>query len=82
MQLAKKGLNQIEASIGKDDKYSHLTEEEIKTVDKTIQEKWIWLEEKRMLLASLPRTQQPPVMVAQIRSEKYVSIRKKYCIRL
>lgn len=71
LQLAKKGLNQIEASIGKDDKYSHLTEEEIKTVDKTIQEKWIWLEEKRMLLASLPRTQQPPVMVAQIRSEKY-----------
>ncbi|XP_029165256.1 97 kDa heat shock protein isoform X3 [Nylanderia fulva] len=70
LQLAKKGLNQIEASVGKDDKYSHLTEEEIKTVDKTVQEKWIWLEEKRMVLASLPRTQQPPVTVAQIRAEK------------
>ncbi|CAL1673105.1 unnamed protein product [Lasius platythorax] len=70
LQLTKKGLNQIEASIGKDDKYSHLTEEEIKTVEKTVQEKWMWLEEKRMLLASLSRTQQPPVTVAQIRAEK------------
>ncbi|KAL6422244.1 hypothetical protein ACFW04_010921 [Cataglyphis niger] len=70
LQLAKKGLDQIKASIGKDDKYSHLTEEEVKTVEKTIQEKWTWLEEKRMLLASLLRTQQPPVTVAQIRAEK------------
>ncbi|XP_029678199.1 heat shock 70 kDa protein 4L isoform X2 [Formica exsecta] len=70
LQLAKKGLDQIKASIGKDDKYSHLTEEEVKTVEKTVQEKWTWLEEKRMLLASLLRTQQPPVTVAQIRAEK------------
>ncbi|XP_011256245.1 heat shock 70 kDa protein 4L isoform X2 [Camponotus floridanus] len=70
LQLAKKGLDQIKASIGKDDKYSHITEEEIKTLEKTIQEKWTWLEEKRMLLASILRTQQPPVTVAQIRAEK------------
>ncbi|GAB1862009.1 Heat shock 70 kDa protein 4L [Camponotus japonicus] len=70
LQLAKKGFDQIKASIGKDDKYSHLTEEEVKTVEKTIQEKWTWLEEKRMLLASILRTQQPPVTVAQIRAEK------------
>lgn len=70
LQLAKKGLDQIKSSIGKDDKYSHLTEEEIKTVEKTVQEKWTWLEEKRMLLASLLRTQQPPVTVVQIRTEK------------
>ncbi|XP_011641017.1 heat shock 70 kDa protein 4 isoform X1 [Pogonomyrmex barbatus] len=70
LQLAKKGLDQIRASSGKDDKYSHLTEEEIKTIEKTIQEKWTWLEEKRILLANTLRTQQPPVTVAQIRAEK------------
>ncbi|XP_011162513.1 97 kDa heat shock protein isoform X2 [Solenopsis invicta] len=70
LQLAKKGLDQIKTSSGKDDKYSHLTEEEIKIVEKTVQEKWTWLEEKRILLASTLRTQQPPVTVAQIRAEK------------
>lgn len=48
----------------------------MKTVEKTVQEKWTWLEEKRMLLASLLRTQQPPVTVAQIRAEKQVRIKK------
>ncbi|TGZ48125.1 Uncharacterized protein DBV15_04389 [Temnothorax longispinosus] len=70
LQLAKKSLDQIKMSNGKDDKYSHLTEEEVKTVEKTVQEKWTWLEEKRILLASTLRTQQPPVTVAQIRAEK------------
>lgn len=77
LQLAKKGLDQIKALNGKDDKYSHLTEEEVKTVEKTVQEKWTWLEEKRMLLASTLRTQQPPVTIAQIRGEKQVSVFKK-----
>lgn len=76
LQLAKKSLDQIKLSSGKDDKYSHLTEEEMKTVEKTVQEKWTWLEEKRILLASTLRTQQPPVIVAQIRAEKQVSIEK------
>ncbi|XP_033195781.1 heat shock protein 70Cb isoform X1 [Bombus vancouverensis nearcticus] len=70
LQLAKKGIDLIRSSSGKDDKYSHLTEEEVKKVEKVVQEKWTWLEEKRMLLASTPRTQQPPVTVAQIRAEK------------
>ncbi|XP_017796871.1 PREDICTED: 97 kDa heat shock protein isoform X2 [Habropoda laboriosa] len=70
LQLAKKGVDLIRASIGKDDKYSHLTEEEIKKVEKTVQDKWSWLEEKRMLLAGTPRTQQPPVTIAHIRAEK------------
>lgn len=70
LQLTKKGADHIKASIGKDDKYSHITEEEIKKVEKAIQEKWSWLEEKRVQLAGTPRTQQPPVTVAQIRAEK------------
>ncbi|XP_012287319.1 97 kDa heat shock protein isoform X2 [Orussus abietinus] len=70
LQLAKKGLDQVKASRGKDDKYSHLTDEELKTVEKAIQEKWTWLEEKRILFARVSRTEQPPETVAQIRSEK------------
>lgn len=74
LQLAKKGIDNIKASLGKDDKYSHLTDDEIKKVEKIVQEKWAWLEEKRVVLASTPRTQQPPVTVSQIRSEKQVNI--------
>ncbi|XP_047360287.1 97 kDa heat shock protein isoform X1 [Vespa velutina] len=70
LQLAKKGIDNIKASFGKDDKYSHLTDDEIKKVEKAVQEKWAWLEEKRVVLAGTPRTQQPPVTVSQIRSEK------------
>ncbi|CAK9803699.1 97 kDa heat shock protein [Anthophora quadrimaculata] len=70
LQLAKKRVDLIRGSNGKDDKYAHLTEEEIKKVEKTVQEKWAWLEEKRVLLASTPRTQQPSVTIAHIRGEK------------
>lgn len=80
LQLAKKSLDQIKILNGKDDKYSHLTEEEVKTVEKTVQEKWTWLEEKRILLASTLRTQQPPVIVAQIRAEKQVIEKKKSAV--
>lgn len=72
--MAKKSLDHIKASNSKDDKYSHLTEEEVKKVEKAVQEKWTWLEEKRILLASTLRTQQPPVTVAQIRAEKQVNV--------
>ncbi|XP_051171051.1 97 kDa heat shock protein isoform X2 [Leptopilina boulardi] len=70
LQLAKKGLDQIKISAEKDDKYSHITDEEIKKLERAIHEKWNWLEEKRAVLSSTPRTQQPPILVAQIRSEK------------
>ncbi|XP_015429034.1 PREDICTED: 97 kDa heat shock protein isoform X2 [Dufourea novaeangliae] len=70
LQLAKKAVDHIKAANGKDDKYSHLTDEEVKKVDKTVQDKWAWLEDNRMVLASIPRTQTPPVTVAQIRAEK------------
>ncbi|XP_014473842.1 PREDICTED: 97 kDa heat shock protein isoform X2 [Dinoponera quadriceps] len=70
LQLAKKSLDQIKAANPKDDKYSHLTEEEVKKIEKAVQEKWTWLEDKRMVLASISRTQQPPITVAQIRAEK------------
>ncbi|XP_066589095.1 heat shock 70 kDa protein 4 isoform X2 [Prorops nasuta] len=70
LQLARKGLDQIKAPGGRDDKYSHLTDDEIKKVEKAVQEKWAWLEEKRAILAGTPRTQTPVVTVALIRQEK------------
>ncbi|KAI4493155.1 hypothetical protein M0802_009572 [Mischocyttarus mexicanus] len=70
LQLARKGIDNIKASFGKDDKYSHLTDDEIKKVEKIVQEKWAWLEEKRVILSSTPRTQPPPTTISQIRSEK------------
>lgn len=73
LQLAKKAIYSIKSSNGKDDKYSHLTEEEVRKLEKVEHEKWVWLQEKRVLLASTPRTQQPPVTVAQIRAERQVS---------
>ncbi|XP_031834751.1 heat shock protein 70Cb isoform X2 [Nomia melanderi] len=70
LQLAKKNVDHIKAPSGKDDKYSHLTDEEVKKIEKAVQDKWTWLEEKRIVLAGTARTQPPPVTVAQIRAEK------------
>lgn len=73
LQLTKKAADQVRASHAKkDDKFDHISEEEIKKVEQTIQEKWNWLEEKRVQLNQTPRTQQPPVYVNQIRSERQV----------
>ena len=72
LQLAKKGLDQIRTAGGKDDKYSHITDEELKKMERMIQDKWTWLEEKRAILSGTPRTQQPPILVSQIRAERQV----------
>ncbi|XP_046432561.1 heat shock 70 kDa protein 4 isoform X1 [Neodiprion fabricii] len=77
LQITKKSLDQIRQSAAaaaaggqEESKYSHLTDEEIKKVEKAVDDKWAWLEEKRIALSGLQRTQQPPVTVAQIRAEK------------
>ena len=73
MQLAKKAVDQIRVShSAKDDKFEHITDEEVKKVERAIQDKWQWLEEKRVQLNQTPRTQQPPIYVNQIRTEKQV----------
>lgn len=72
LQLAKKSYDHIKTSQGKDDKYSHITEDEIKQVGKTIQEKWSWLDEAHAIFANTPRTQLASITVAQIRSAKMV----------
>ncbi|XP_043288353.1 heat shock protein 105 kDa isoform X2 [Venturia canescens] len=70
LQHAKMGYDQIKASQGKDDKYSHITDDELKQAGKAIQEKWTWLDEAHVVFASTPRTQLPNITVAQIRSAK------------
>lgn len=76
LQLAKKGVDRIRTSQNKgEDKYEHITEDEIKQVERTVQEKWNWLEEKRIQLNQTARTQQPPIYCNQIRTEKQVSTR-------
>lgn len=75
LQLASKGYDQIKASQGKDDKYAHLTDEEIKQIGSTIKEKRVWLDDARVMFANTPRTQMASITVAQIRTAKQVCIK-------
>lgn len=70
LQIAKKGLDQIKSSQGKDDKYSHLTDDDIKLVNKTIQDKSTWLEDARKVFVNTPRTQLASITIVQIQSAK------------
>ncbi|XP_044002348.1 heat shock 70 kDa protein 4 isoform X2 [Aphidius gifuensis] len=70
LQIAKKGLEQIKVSQGKDDKYSHLTDEDIKLVNKTIQEKSAWLDDARKVFVNTPRTQAASITLVEIQSAK------------
>ena len=73
LQLAKKGTDQIRAShANKEDKFDHITEEELEKAEKAIEDKWNWLETSRVQLHQTPRTQQPPIFVNQIRTERQV----------
>jgi hypothetical protein len=49
-----------------------LAESDIQKVQQTAEQTHKWLEEKRAALAGTPRTQNPPITVAQIRQEKQV----------
>ncbi|PSN34539.1 Heat shock 70 kDa protein 4 [Blattella germanica] len=71
LQLTRKAVDQYR---GGDDRYSHLTDSDIQKVQQTAEQTHKWLEEKRAALAGTPRTQNPPITVAQIRQEKQVSI--------
>lgn len=55
-----------------DERYSHLEESDLQKVQQTAEQTHKWLEEKRAALAGTPRTQNPPITVAQIRQEKQV----------
>jgi hypothetical protein len=67
--LARKAVDQYRAG---DERYSHLEESDIQKVQQSAEQTHKWLEEKRAALVGTPRTQNPPITVAQIRQEKQV----------
>jgi len=67
LQLTRKAVDQYRAG---DDRYSHLAESDIEKVERSTEQTHKWLEEKRVVLAGTPCTQNPPVTVSQIRQEK------------
>jgi len=69
LQLTRKAVYLYRAG---DDRYSHLAESDIEKVEHSIEQTHKWLEEKRVVLAGTPPTQNPPVIVSQIRQEKQV----------
>jgi hypothetical protein len=77
LQLTRKAVDQYRAG---DDRYSHLAESDIQKVQQTAELTHKWLEEKRATLAGTPRTQNPPVTVAQIRQEKQVGAHSNHCL--
>lgn len=68
LQIAKKSYDQIKSS--KDEKYAHITDEELKSVGSIIKDKWKWLEDAHNVFSTTPRTQMPSITLAQIRTTK------------
>ncbi|CAG9766599.1 unnamed protein product [Ceutorhynchus assimilis] len=67
LQLCMKALELIK---NKDQKYSHLTDEEVVKVDQAFQDSYRWLEVTRAKLGAAPKHLPPPITIAQIRQEK------------
>ncbi|XP_049861111.1 heat shock 70 kDa protein 4 [Schistocerca gregaria] len=67
LQLTRKAVDQWRAG---EERYNHLAEADMQQVEQKVEQCHRWLEEKRSQLASTPRTQNPPITVAQIRQEK------------
>lgn len=67
LQLTRKAVDQYRTG---DERYSHLADSDVQKVQQTAEQTHKWLEEKRAALAGTPRTQNPPITVAQIRQEK------------
>ncbi|XP_031563495.1 heat shock 70 kDa protein 4-like isoform X2 [Actinia tenebrosa] len=67
IQQMKKVLDLI---VQKDEKYDHLTEEEVKTVEKAVKEKEDWLNSKWNAQAKIPENKDPVVLTASILAEK------------
>lgn len=54
----------------KDPKYAHLTQDDLKEVEKAYSHAYQWLEQTRATVVNAPKHLPPPVTVAQIRQEK------------
>jgi len=67
LQLIKKALNLFYQN---DDKYNHLDKNDIDRIAKTVEEKQKWFEEKSYLVNKQKPTDDPVVLVTQIKDEK------------
>lgn len=74
LQLAQKAVDQYRTG---DERYAHIAETDMNKVSTSIDTTSKWLQEKRTVLATCPRQNNPPVTVADIRQEKTVSICKE-----
>lgn len=63
--------NVIDSAFKGDEKYAHLSKQDLTAVETTIKNEIKWLEEKCLKLKSLPKYDDPPVTCDQIREEKY-----------
>ncbi|KAF7278431.1 heat shock protein 70Cb isoform X2 [Rhynchophorus ferrugineus] len=67
LQLCFKALELIR---NKDQKYSHLTDDEVNRVNQIYQDAFKWLEQTRVSLHGTPKYLPVPITIAQIRQEK------------
>lgn len=67
LQLIKKALNLFHQN---DEKYNHLSKDDIDRVAKIVEEKQKWFEEKTYLVNKMKPTDDPIVLVTQIKDEK------------
>ena len=69
LQLIKKAVLQYSEN---DEKYNHLEQTEIDKVIKCVEEKERWFEEKSNLVNKQKKTEDPAILVCQIKFEKEV----------
>ena len=67
------------ANIFQDEKYDHLDAEEMKKVEKRVEDKFKWYNEKLQQKSNCPLHSNPPVLPNEVLSEKRVS---QYCLVL
>ncbi|CAG0894734.1 unnamed protein product [Darwinula stevensoni] len=68
------GLQQVRKALDLfaqgDEKYNHIDAEDMKKVEKALQEKEAWLDKAFNSLSNLPKEKNPPILAQQIRAEK------------
>jgi hypothetical protein len=69
LQLIKKALNLYYQN---DEKYNHLDKTDVDRIAKLVEDKLRWFEEKSYLVNKMKMTDDPVVLVSQIRDEKDV----------
>ena len=67
LQLVKKALNSY---YGGEEKYAHLDKNDVDRAGKIVEEKQRWFEEKSNLIMKMKPTEDPVVLVSQIKDEK------------